>query len=162
MSPNLSSFFSTVPLNLSNATQRSVFTVSHAVFSQALGHLTPGLCPLRFFSLLCWFVWPGSQGSLGSSLTVSMQVLLTSMTGVLISCELWFASCRWISFDWLDWLRKKYWSMRGPCPFSLKHFILPWWIFKPLTVVALLQPQTQTWSFVKYSPFSYPFPFLSH
>ncbi|MGH0145837.1 UNVERIFIED_CONTAM: hypothetical protein FKN15_041785 [Acipenser sinensis] len=39
MSPNLSSFFSTVPLNLSNAKQRSVFTVFHAVFSQALGHL---------------------------------------------------------------------------------------------------------------------------
>jgi len=33
MTPNLSSFFSTVPVNLSNAKHRSVFTVSHAVFS---------------------------------------------------------------------------------------------------------------------------------
>jgi len=102
MSPNLSSFFSTVPVYLSNAKHRPEFTVSHAVFSQALGHLTPGLCPLRFFSVLCRLVWLGSQVSIRSSLTV--PTLLSSMTGVLISCELWLASCRYISFNWLDWL----------------------------------------------------------
>jgi len=47
MSPNLFSFFSTVPVNLSKAKHRSVFTVSQAAFSQALGHLTPGLLPVE-------------------------------------------------------------------------------------------------------------------
>jgi len=53
MSPNLSSFFSTEPVHLSNAKYRTVFTVSHAVFSQAFGHLTPGLYLLNMFITNC-------------------------------------------------------------------------------------------------------------
>lgn len=102
-------------------------------------HFTLGLCPLTFSSLggLCTCV--------GSSLSISVPV--SSVTRVLMLCQLWHFSGRYASINWLDWLlRKRYWSRRSPCLCSLKHPLL-----NHLNDVTFTQPQKQTWS---ESPFA--------
>lgn len=124
MSPILSSFRSTVPLMLCRMLVRSLCIVSHCFFSEDPDLFT------RFIStdlpLHYWF----GLGGLHTCLCL-LYLAWTSFFLLLMSCELWWDSGRWTSFDWLDWLLKKYVSMQVPCFPAFKHFFLPWCIFRP-------------------------------